>query len=102
MRMAAMTTRDRASLFLDSVVGSSGCSGTVATWDKVDRFVWLSGAPFLLRGRESDEMLGDLECVRDIGRANAWAEGGRESEPPGSTLVSMDIELRRPKESWLS
>lgn len=101
MRMAAMTTRDRASLFLDSVVGSSGCSGTVATWDKVDRFVWLSGAPFLLRGRTSDEILGDLEYGRVDGRANACAEGGLESGP-GSVLVSMDSDFRWPKECWLS
>jgi hypothetical protein len=39
MRIAAMTTRDRASLFLDSVVGSSGCSGTVATCDRVERLL---------------------------------------------------------------
>jgi len=43
MRIAAMTTLTSASLFRDSVVGSSGCMGTVATCDRFDRLACASG-----------------------------------------------------------
>ena len=101
MRIAAITTRDRASLFLDSVVGSSVCKGIVSTCDNVERFVWPSDTPFLLRGRMSEEMLGELENVRDDGRASACAEGGLESGY-GSAFVSIESDFRWPNDCWLS
>jgi hypothetical protein len=68
-----MTTFTSASLFRDSVVGSSGCRGTVATWDKLDRLACDSGWPFRLSGLVSDERLGDRESWRDVGR-DRWSE----------------------------
>jgi hypothetical protein len=66
-----MTTRDKASLFLVSVVGSSDCNDTVSTRESVERFDGPSERPFLLSGRVSEDILGDRESVRDGGRVRA-------------------------------
>ena len=81
IRIAAMTTLTSASLLRDSVVGSSGCMGTVATCERLDRRVCASGGPLRLSGLVSDEMLGDREMRCDVGR-DKWsdADGGLESE----------------------
>jgi hypothetical protein len=93
MRIAASTTRVSASLFLLSIVSSSGCRGTVSTLESVERLVWVS--PRLFRsGWVSEETLGDLEereSGRDGGRASAPpADAGRMSVKEGMDLVSMD------------
>jgi hypothetical protein len=90
MRIAAMTTFTSASLFLDSVVGSSGCRGTVATCDRFERLLCASGWPLWLNGRVSEERLGDRESWRELGRDSAPdAEGGLESGN-GEALMSME------------
>jgi hypothetical protein len=92
MRNAAMTTRDRASLFLDDVVGSSSsCRDTVATCDKLDRLLELSKTPLRLSGLASDDMLGERDNGRGAGRGKApFAEGGLAS-------VSKEIDFRCPR-----
>jgi hypothetical protein len=98
MRIAAMITLDKASLFLDSAVGSSGCSGTVATCDRVERLFCPSGIPLRLSGRISDETLGERDSWRETGRERApFAEGGLESVN-GEGLVSKDRDLRWAKD----
>lgn len=107
MRIAAITTRDNASLFLDSVVCSSDC---VATCDNADRFGCDSGAPFLLKGRVSEDILGDRESGRDSGRDRAFAEGGRDKACAEGgrdsecdvCFVSMERDLRCESARWLS
>jgi hypothetical protein len=64
MRIAAMTTRESASLFLDSVVGSSGCSETVATRDRFERLFCPSSVSLRLSGLVSEDTLGDRESWR--------------------------------------
>lgn len=94
MRMAAMTTLDSASLFRVSTVGFSGCSGTVATWERAERFAWPSTVPFLLRGRISEDILGDLDSCRGGGRVSTpFAELGLESGN-GAAFVSIDKDFR--------
>lgn len=46
-------------------------------------------------------MLDDLESGLDDGRANAWAEGGLESENVGA-FVSTESDLRWPRARWPS
>jgi hypothetical protein len=92
-----MTTRERASLFLDSVVGSSGCSDTVATWDRVERLLVPSTRPLRLSGRTSDARLGERDNWREDGRDRAlFAEAGRPSAN-GVPLVSTERDLRCPR-----
>jgi hypothetical protein len=99
MRMAAMTTLDKASLFLDSVVASSGWSGTVATWDRFERLLCASN-PLRLEGRMSEEILGERDSCREPGRDSAlFAEGGLESGN-GEVLVSMERNWRWPSGGW--
>jgi hypothetical protein len=89
-----MTTRDNASLFLDSVVGSSGCNETVATCERPERLACPSGTPFRLSGRMSEDMLGDLESRRDGGRVSMpFADSGRMSGI-GVSFESMDMDFR--------
>jgi hypothetical protein len=98
MRIAAITTFDKASLFLDSVVGSSGCVETVATCDRVERLLWPSGTPLRLMGRVSDERLGERDNWREAGRDGApFAEAGLDSVN-GDGLVSKDRDLRWAKD----
>jgi hypothetical protein len=88
-----MTTRDSASLFLDSVVGSSGCNETVATCERPERLACPSGTPFRLSGRMSEDILGDLESLRDGGRESMpFADDGLVSGI-GVTFESMDMDL---------
>jgi hypothetical protein len=93
MRIAAMTTRESASLFLDSVVGSSGCSDIVATRDRFERLFCPSSVSLRLSGLISDDTLGDRESWRDEGRDNPCADDGRLSEN-GAPLASIE-DLRR-------
>jgi hypothetical protein len=94
MRMAAITTFVSASLFLDSIVGSSGCDEIVSTRDRFERFPCASAVSFRLSGLISAVMLGDRESWRDDGRdKGACADGGRESGC-GETLESIDIDFR--------
>ena len=98
IRIAAMTTRESASLFLDSVVGSSDCiDETVATRDKFERLPCCpSSVSLRLSGRPSETTLGDLESWREAGRDNPCADAGRPSAN-GPPLAASNDELRRPK-----
>jgi hypothetical protein len=64
--------------------------GTVATCDKFDRLACDSGWPFRLSGLVSEDMLGDRESLRDVGR-DRWsdADGGLESGK-GDAFVSIE------------
>jgi hypothetical protein len=98
--MAAMTTFVKASLFLDSVVGSSGCSEMVETRDRFDRLFCDSDNPFRLSGLTSVEMLGErdngLEAGRDV---VPFADGGRKSGW-GEVFISIESDFRCPAELW--
>lgn len=91
MRIAAITTLVSASLFLDSVVGSSGCKEIVSTRDSCERLPGASAVSFLLSGLISEVMLGDRDSCRDAGRGKMLcADDGRES---GNGVVFKSIEL---------
>lgn len=56
--------------------------------------MWPSGSPFLLSGRVSEEILGDLESCLEGGRdSTALADAGLKSGK-GDALVSIDSDLR--------
>jgi len=97
MRIAAMTIFTSASLFRDSVVGSSGCIGTVATCDRLERLLCASGKPLRLIGLASDDTLGDRDNGLELERERApCADDGRESGY-GAVLKSIESDDLR----WL-
>ena len=88
-----MITRERASLFLDSVVGSSDWRGTVATCERFERLPCTS-VPLRLRGRVSEDILGERDNWRELVRDRVpLAEGGLMSGK-GEALVSVDSDFR--------
>lgn len=92
--MAAMTTLERASLFLDSVVGSSGCREIVSTRERFERLPWASAASLRLSGLVSELMLGDRDSWRDDGRGRGpCADDGRESGN-GDDVESIEMDFR--------
>lgn len=85
-----MTTLTSASLFRDSVVGSSGLMGTVATWERLDRLVCASGGPLRLIGLASEEMLGDRDSGRELECGRGPDEDDGLESGKGEALLSMD------------